>query len=118
MYLFICKTLLQRLSSGGFERHLNKMRRIYRRKLTYILKILKPYKEQLDIQGAETGMHFTITVKNGLTLQECLDRANKVKLKLQVYNFHDQDYKKTPKFILGFRGIDDEAVQTACTRLK
>ena len=49
------------ISSGGFERHLNKMRRIYRRKLTYILKRLKP--EQLDIQGAETGMHFTITVK-------------------------------------------------------
>ncbi len=35
------------ISSGGFERHLNKMRRIYRRKLTYILKRLKPYKEQL-----------------------------------------------------------------------
>ncbi|MDT4118593.1 PLP-dependent aminotransferase family protein, partial [Staphylococcus aureus] len=30
------------ISSGGFERHLNKMRRIYRRKLTYILKRLKP----------------------------------------------------------------------------
>ncbi len=44
--------------------------------------------------------------KNGLTLQECLDRANKVKLKLQVYNFDDdQYYKKTPKFILGFGGM-------------
>lgn len=100
------------ISSGGFERHLNKMRRIYRRKLTYILNRLKPYKEQLDIQGAETGMHFTITVKNGLTLQKCLDRANKVNLKLQVYNFDDdQDYKKTPKFILGFGGIDDDALK-------
>ncbi len=60
---------------------------------------------------------FTITVKNGLTLQECLDRANKVKLKLQVYNFDDdQDYKKTPKFILGFGGIDDDVfLKTACT---
>ncbi len=46
------------------------------------------------------------------TLQECLDRANKVKLKLQVYNFDDdQDYKKTPKFILGFGGIDDDALK-------
>ena len=57
-------------------------------------------------------MHFTITVKNGLTLQKCLDRANKVNLKLQVYNFDDdQDYKKTPKFILGFGGIDDDALK-------
>lgn len=44
------------------------MRRIYRRKLTYILKRLKPYKEQLDIQGAETGMHFTITVKKWINI--------------------------------------------------
>ena len=50
--------------------------------------------------------------KNGLTLQKCLDRANKVNLKLQVYNFDDdQDYKKTPKFILGFGGIDDDALK-------
>ncbi|MDT3980185.1 PLP-dependent aminotransferase family protein, partial [Staphylococcus aureus] len=36
----------------------------------------------------------------------------KVKLKLQVYNFDDdQDYKKTPKFILGFGGIDDDALK-------
>ena len=41
---------------------------------------------------------------------------NKVKLKLQVYNFDDdQDYKKTPKFILGF-GIDDDAFKTAWRR--
>ena len=36
---------------------------------------------------------------------------------MQVYNFDDdQDYKKNPKFILGFGGIDDDALKTACRR--
>lgn len=35
------------MSSGSFERHLNKMRKIYREKLNYILERLKPHEDQL-----------------------------------------------------------------------
>ena len=37
----------QFMISGKFERHLNKMRKIYRDKLDYILKRLKPYNTQI-----------------------------------------------------------------------
>ena len=40
------------MSSGSFERHLNKMRKIYREKLNYILERLKPHEDQLKIEGA------------------------------------------------------------------
>ena len=63
------------MSSGSFERHLNKMRRIYRDKLNYILKKLAQYSEQLKIEGALTGMHFTLTVMNGLSVPQCLEKA-------------------------------------------
>lgn len=33
------------MSSGSFERHLNKMRKIYREKLNYILERLKPHED-------------------------------------------------------------------------
>ncbi|CAM4142813.1 PLP-dependent aminotransferase family protein [Staphylococcus schweitzeri] len=101
------------MSTGSFERHLNKMRRIYRRKIAYIIQRLKPYENQIDIQGAETGMHFTITVLNGLSLQECINRAKSMNLKLQAYDF-DDDLKqnRSPKFILGFGGIDDDDLKS------
>lgn len=79
------------MSSGSFERHLNKMRKIYREKLNYILERLKPHEDQLKIEGALTGMHFTITVDNGLTMSQCLHSAEKLKLKLNVYNYAEEN---------------------------
>ena len=68
-------------------------------KTNLYFKRLKPYKEQLGYSSAETVCIYNYS-KNGLTLQKCLDRANKVNLKLQVYNFDDdQDYKKTPIYL-------------------
>ena len=94
----------QFMASGSFERHLNKMRKIYRDKLNYILHHLEKYKDQLQIEGALTGMHFNLTVLNGLTTQQCLDRAKNNKLKLEIYNYDDIP-SEYPKFILGFGGI-------------
>ncbi|MBO1199462.1 PLP-dependent aminotransferase family protein [Staphylococcus simiae] len=100
------------MESGSFNRHLNRMRKVYRNKLSFILNELKPYKDQLTIEGAETGMHFNITVTNGLTLKECLDRASTEKLELQVYNYEEiDDYNKSPKFILGFGGINEDKLK-------
>ena len=94
----------QFMASGSFERHLNKMRKIYRDKLNFILHHLEKYKDHLQIEGALTGMHFNLTVLNGLTTQQCLDRAKNNKLKLEIYNYDDIP-SEYPKFILGFGGI-------------
>ena len=100
----------QFMISGKFERHLNKMRKIYRDKLDYILKRLKPYNTQIKTEGALTGMHFTITVNNGLSMKQCLKNAKKNNLKLKPY--HYENYSKAyPKFILGFGGIKKEELE-------
>lgn len=96
--------------SGSFERHLNKMRKIYREKLNYILERLKPHEDQLKIEGALTGMHFTITVDNGLTMSQCLHSAEKLKLKLNVYNYAEEN-ELLPKFIIGFGGIPNHKLK-------
>lgn len=98
------------MSSGSFERHLNKMRKIYREKLNYILERLKPHEDQLKIEGALTGMHFTITVDNGLTMSQCLHNAEKLKLKLNVYNYAEEN-ELLPKFIIGFGGIPNHKLK-------
>lgn len=95
------------MASGSFERHLNKMRKIYRDKLTYILNQLAPYSNQLKIDGALTGMHFTIRVINGLTMEQCLENASNISLKLEPYHFDDAN-ERYPTFILGFGGISNE----------
>lgn len=92
------------MESGSFERHLNKMRKVYKAKLKFIIDTLTPYQEQLEVNGAFAGMHFTLTVKNGLTLEECLERAKEHNLKIIPFNVYDNDLSEV-KFILGFGGI-------------
>ncbi|HGH5575776.1 TPA: hypothetical protein ACJI5K_003768, partial [Clostridioides difficile] len=107
----IQRIIAQFMSSGSFERHLNKMRKIYKEKLTFILNALSPYEEQLKVDGALTGMHFTLTVLNGLSMEECIDRAKHHSLKLTPYQF-DDDVKIKPKFIIGFGGIPKEQLKS------
>ena len=71
---------------------------------------LEKYKDQLQIEGALTGMHFNLTVLNGLTTQQCLDKAKNNKLKLEIYNYDDIP-SEYPKFILGFGGINNVNLQ-------
>ncbi|MEX5913695.1 MULTISPECIES: PLP-dependent aminotransferase family protein [Staphylococcus] len=92
------------MKSGSFERHLNKMRNVYRHKLTTILNALTPYQSQLKIDGALAGMHFTLTVKNHLTMGQCLERAKENDLNIIPFSKYDSD-QNTVKFILGFGGI-------------
>ncbi|AYU53946.1 PLP-dependent aminotransferase family protein [Staphylococcus debuckii] len=102
------------MEKGSFERHLNKMRKVYRYKLTYILDALAPYKDQLHIEGATTGMHFTLTVQNGLSLKDILNRAQKNHVKLTPLNRYmkkNSRNKYIPKFIIGFGGIKDEELK-------
>ncbi|PTK52518.1 PLP-dependent aminotransferase family protein, partial [Staphylococcus nepalensis] len=107
-------TVAQFMENGSFDRHLNKMRKVYRHKLTYILEALKPYQNQLMIEGATTGMHFTLTVQNGMHLDEVLQRAkqNHVKLIPLINYMKKENYDVTaPKFIIGFGGIPDNELE-------
>ncbi|OEK59556.1 PLP-dependent aminotransferase family protein [Staphylococcus equorum] len=100
----IQKMVASFMQSGSFERHLNKMRIVYRDKLKFILDALKPYEEQLEIDGTLAGMHFTLTVKNGLTMTQCLKNAEENKLKIIPFSKYDKS-QQSVKFILGFGGI-------------
>ena len=71
---------------------------------------MEPYKEQLNIEGALTGMHFTLTVNNGLTMSQCLHNAEELKLKLNIYNY-DEQVEPIPKFIIGFGGIPNHQLK-------
>ncbi|EKU47389.1 PLP-dependent aminotransferase family protein [Staphylococcus massiliensis] len=99
------------MASGGFERHLNKMRKIYKEKLQLILKALKPYKDQLKITGERTGMHFLLTVTNGLSLESCLSAAKDHQLYIKPLAHYDANYVDQPVFVISFGGIPTEEIR-------
>lgn len=61
--LYTQKLLYLFMNQGYFEKHINKMRRLYKEKRDILVSILEEYNE-IEIIGAEAGLHFIIKIKN------------------------------------------------------
>lgn len=110
--------LTQFMSDGQFERHLNRMRKVYRQKREIILKQLLKYPNDFEVSGDLTGMHFIITVTNGLNTYECINKA--IACDIEIKPLSHYRFKKidtSPSFVLGFGGIPLQKVKAQITLL-
>ena len=81
------RVLNEFIRDGYFERHLNRMRKLYRSKHELMLKYLEPFGDKFIISGENAGLHLLLTSKTGLTEQELRDRAAARQVK--VYGISD-----------------------------
>lgn len=106
------------MESNQFERHLNRMRKIYRQKRDVLIEYFSQYPTLCQINGAQTGMHFVVTIQNGLSEQTCMARfkAHDIDVQpLSQYLFQHQN--TTPQFVIGFGGIPMEDIEAHATQL-
>lgn len=111
--------LAQFMREGDFERHLNRMRKIYRRKLEKTLDLLKPHQDKVEIIGEHSGLHILLVVKNGMDEQELVQKAHQAKIKILPLSSYSLEKKVEypPKMILGFAGIPEQELEYAITLL-
>lgn len=69
--------LFQFLEQGHFERHLNRMRGIYKAKHDTFLNAVKALEKDFQISGEYAGLHILLTDRKGRTEQELIARAEK-----------------------------------------
>ncbi|WP_411848408.1 MocR-like pyridoxine biosynthesis transcription factor PdxR [Staphylococcus pseudintermedius] len=106
------------METNQFERHLNRMRKIYRQKRDIILQQLQKYPSIFEVSGEKTGMHLIITIKNGWSEQQCLEQLQRFDIDmkpLSQYVYHQQE--TAPRFVVGFGGIPIENLETHIERL-
>ncbi|MBM7714606.1 GntR family transcriptional regulator/MocR family aminotransferase [Bacillus thermophilus] len=111
--------LAQFMKKGDFERHLNRMRKIYRKKLEKTLDILKPYQNKVEVIGEHSGLHIVLVVKNGMNEQDLVQKAVNAKMKIHPLSSYSLEKKveHPPKMILGFAGIPEDELEAAITSL-
>ena len=112
--------ILARFISGGFfEKHLNRMRKIYRRKHDLLLQLLEPYENQLIVSGQSAGFHVILEVKNGMSDAQLIESAKLANIK--VYSFSDSYFEQKPDFcsklMLGFSGLAEAELTEAIKNL-
>jgi GntR family transcriptional regulator/MocR family aminotransferase len=104
------------IRDGYFERHLNKMRKLYREKHDIMLECLSPLKKYFDISGEDAGLHLLITAKeqafgNRFDEKKLIEKA--VSEGVRVYGLSDSlvDTKKhRATLLLGFGGLDKDSI--------
>lgn len=99
------------MESGGFERHLNRMRTIYKNKHDQMLGELKTW-NGIDIFGEHAGAHMLIRIRKKVSEEELVAQAKAAGV--QVYHLSSyyigKQTQEYPVIILGFAKLSADKI--------
>lgn len=102
------------MADGHFSRHLNRMRKIYKRKLQVLTEALSSYAPHVSFSGDEAGMHIILTVHTETNERSLAIAAKKASIRVYGLNGYRTAPKEgEPSFLLGFGGLSTEAIKQA-----
>ncbi|MCQ2491755.1 MAG: PLP-dependent aminotransferase family protein [Lachnospiraceae bacterium] len=107
------------LKEGHFERHLNRMRAIYKAKVTSLLGELKLFGDDVIISGASAGLHVLITLPKLSRFELFLEML--LKRGVRIYPISGYYIEGTPDkehFILGFARLSDAQIREGIQIMK
>lgn len=107
------------LDEGHFERHLNRMRGLYRNKHDKLLSELERLQDRFWVQGDMAGLHVLLESKAGKTEQELLKKAEQAGIKVYGLSsyFLAQDERQSHTVILGYANLTPEQIEEGIQRL-
>lgn len=108
------------MEDSHFAKHLNKMRKIYKRKLEIITKTIMQYEPSVTISGEQAGMHLLLTIHTTKTERELVNLAKQADIRiygLQEYISAELEDDMFPKLVLGFGGLKIEEVASSIHQL-
>lgn len=106
------------IEEGHFERHLNRMRKMYRVRHDEMLQLLKPFRRKFYIRGENAGTYLTLISKEGVTEEVLIRQAEQVGVKVYGMSQHlDIAGEVYTGILLGFGGLTIEEIRIGLQRL-
>lgn len=115
------KTLCSFIEQGYFERHLNKMRTVYKKKRDILVKEIAELRSGTEIHGADAGLHLLLQIPNTMTEDELISAAYEQGVKvygISKYYTDKSNLRNPPTLLLGFATMGEEDIREAVLRLK
>ena len=113
--------LYQFLAQGYFERHLNRMRAIYKTKHDTLMEQIEPLRDQFEIRGENAGIHILLTARSGETEEALIRKAAEAGVKvygLSSYFIHPEHNHRPSTVILGYASLDEAQIEAGIRILK
>ena len=109
------------ISQGYFEKHINRMRKIYKSKHDTVLKTLEKYisENNLSVSGDHAGMHIVLTLPENVSSEEVCHLAREEKI--HVYSIKEH-YLSIPdnapdSLLIGYSNLSEEDIKTGLAKL-
>jgi GntR family transcriptional regulator/MocR family aminotransferase len=110
------KVLCRFILDGYFERHLNKMRNIYKKKREALTTEIAHTGSPMEVVGADAGLHLILRVDNGMSEGQLVDSAFRAGVRvygLSKYYLDKEYLNKTPELLLGYATMGEEEIVRA-----
>lgn len=104
------------LRNGHYERHLNRMRRLYKSKHDWILRWVKEEMSEIcSCFGEHAGIHLLLRFHNGISEDEAVERAKSAGIRVYgLSEFFVQEKKETEEVVLiGYATLTEEEIKEA-----
>lgn len=106
------------MADGQFSRHLNRMRKIYRRKMHTLTNLLKSYGPTISFSGDEAGMHVLLHIHTTRTEKELISEALQSGIKVRgLDTYKVMPDQSPPSFLIGFGGLTENDIKLAIPKL-
>ncbi len=103
------------MMQGSFERHLNKMRNIYKTKRDYLLQAFAPYRDRVQISGENSGLHLLLSFADGRSAADVIRQAAAARIHLwglSRYYIDPRHMTLKHTIILGYGALSMQQLQT------
>lgn len=108
------------ISGGYYERHLNKMRSVYKSKHDLLISLLKENKGSVQITGENSGLHILISVNNSMSEEKLISKARNAGVcvhGLSEYYIGQRHYYNGT-ILLGFASLSEKEIKEGIEKLR
>ncbi|HDR4419912.1 TPA: PLP-dependent aminotransferase family protein [Bacillus cereus] len=103
------------LNEGYWEKHIHKMRVVYRKKRDrLVFEIEKYFSNRVEVIGEDSGLHILLKVHNGMREEELIQEAAKYSIKIYPVSTYYKDGTASENVVLlGFAILSEEEIAKA-----
>ena len=107
--IMVQKMLTTFIEIGEFEKHLNRMRKIYSKKRQLLIDMLSERKD-ITIRGADAGLHVVLEYPKNYSEEYIVKKAKEKKIKVDGLSSYGTK-REIPSILLGFATLSEEKLK-------
>jgi len=118
--LFSQLTMAQFMKEGEWNRHIKRMRLVYKRKVQHLVtELQKQFQNKISIIGEQSGLYLIVKVHMDCSEQQLIDRAASYGVKIYPTSIYVvKNHPEDPMIRLGFGNLTFEEIQHGVQLLK